>query len=124
MSPNPVPSPVARRLKVAVLADTLPPAGFSGVGNSHLGLYQALKAAGFSVRAYTWLDRQGPAGDDPAIHRRRLPALLLGAGTALLSLGIFSRLHVVPGWGTALVVAGGVLLVGGHLLNLRPVDGP
>lgn len=55
-------------------------------------------------------------------HRRRLPALLLGAGIALLSLGIFSRLHVVPGWGTALVVTGGVLLVCGHLLNLRSVE--
>jgi len=39
-----------RALKVAVLADTLPPAGFSGVGNSHLGLYQALRAAGVDAR--------------------------------------------------------------------------
>lgn len=52
-------------------------------------------------------------------HRRLRPVLLLGAGAGLLAVGVFTRLHYVPGWGTALVVGGGVLLIGGHWLNLR-----
>jgi hypothetical protein len=52
-------------------------------------------------------------------HRRPSPGLLLGAGTTMLAVGVFSRLHVVPGWGTALVVVGGILLVAGHTVNLR-----
>ncbi len=52
-------------------------------------------------------------------HHRLLPGALLGAGIVMLAVGVFSRLHVVPGWGTALVVTGGIALVTGHSLNLR-----
>lgn len=52
-------------------------------------------------------------------HRQRHPAVLLAVGAALLLVGVFSRLHLVPGWGTALVLCGGACLVAGHWLNLR-----
>lgn len=52
-------------------------------------------------------------------HRRPGPPLLLLAGLAVLGTGVFTRLHLVPVWGTAVVVAGGILLVTGHVWNLR-----
>ncbi len=52
-------------------------------------------------------------------HGRRAPLLLLALGAGLLVVGVFTRLHLVPGWGTAVVVAGGACLVGGHWRNLR-----
>lgn len=52
-------------------------------------------------------------------HGRRVPLLLLALGAILLLIGVFSRLHLVPGWGTAVVVAGGACLVAGHWRNLR-----
>jgi hypothetical protein len=56
-------------------------------------------------------------------HGQRLPLLLLALGAALLLLGVFTRLHFVPYWGTAVVVAGGACLVAGHWRNLRCRDG-
>lgn len=52
-------------------------------------------------------------------HRHARPAILLAVGGSLLLVGVFTRLHVVPGWGTALVLAGGACLVAGHWMNLR-----
>jgi len=52
-------------------------------------------------------------------HRQWRPSLLLASGAVLLVLGVFTRLHYVPGWGTALVVCGGACLVAGHWMNLR-----
>jgi hypothetical protein len=52
-------------------------------------------------------------------HRTLRPAILLGAGALVLLLGVFTRLHFVPYWGTAIVVCAGSLLVAGHWLNLR-----
>jgi hypothetical protein len=52
-------------------------------------------------------------------HRRWPPVLGLAAGALLLVLGVFTRLHFVPIWGTVLVVCGGACLVAGHWMNLR-----
>jgi hypothetical protein len=52
-------------------------------------------------------------------HRSLLPGLLMVPGMVALGIGVFSQLHRVPGWGTAIVVFGGALLIGGHLMNLR-----
>ncbi len=52
-------------------------------------------------------------------HRRAGPPLLLLAGLGVLGIGVFTRLHLVPLWGTAVVVSGGLLLVSGHAWNLR-----
>jgi hypothetical protein len=52
-------------------------------------------------------------------HRGLRPAILLVAGALLLLLGVFSRVHFLPYWGTAIVVGAGALLVAGHWLNLR-----
>lgn len=52
-------------------------------------------------------------------HRRAGPPLLLLAGLSVLAVGVFTRLHQLPGWGTGVVVVGGLLLVSGHAWNLR-----
>ena len=54
-----------------------------------------------------------------ARHRSLLPGLLIVPGMIALGIGVFSQLHRVPGWGTAIVLCGGALLISGHLLNSR-----
>lgn len=54
-----------------------------------------------------------------ARHGSLLPGLLMVPGMLALGVGVFSQLHRVPGWGTAIVLCGGTLLISGHLLNLR-----
>jgi hypothetical protein len=53
------------------------------------------------------------------VHRQPGPGVLFAAGVALLGFGVFGSLHYVRFWGTATVLAAGVLLVTGHLWNLR-----
>jgi hypothetical protein len=55
-------------------------------------------------------------------HRRVLPGLLMIPGMLVLGVGVFSQVHRVPGWGTAVVLCGGALLIAGHVLNLRAHD--
>lgn len=52
-------------------------------------------------------------------HRHFLPATLGMIGLGLMGLGMFTSLHWRPLWGSAVVLAGGLLLTSGHLLNLR-----
>jgi hypothetical protein len=52
-------------------------------------------------------------------HGRAGPLVVLALGIAVLLVGVFSRVHAVPLAGTAVVVAGGGLLIGGHLWSLR-----
>jgi hypothetical protein len=52
-------------------------------------------------------------------HGRAGPLVALALGVAVLLVGVFSRVHAVPLAGTAVVVAGGGLLIGGHLWSLR-----
>lgn len=52
-------------------------------------------------------------------HRRLWPSLLALPGLALIGVGVFSRLHNVPVWGSALVLCGGLLMVAAHWRNLR-----
>jgi hypothetical protein len=52
-------------------------------------------------------------------HGRAGPLLVLALGVTVLLVGVFSRLHAVPLAGTGVVVAGGGLLIGGHVWSLR-----
>ena len=98
-----------------------------------LSLWPALwlrqRVIGVEVRWLLWLE-WGLAGASVALaaaaawhgwrrHRLALPPLLLAGGMLLLAIGMFTRLHVVPGWGTLVVVGGGACLVAGHWSNLR-----
>lgn len=52
-------------------------------------------------------------------HGRSGPGVLFGAGVVLLAYGVYGAIHSVRFWGTAAVLAAGLLLVAGHLWNLR-----
>jgi hypothetical protein len=98
-----------------------------------LSLWPALwlrqRVAGVEVRWLLWLEWGLAAASIPLAgaaawygwrrHRLAVPPLLLAGGALLLAIGMFTRLHVVPGWGTLVVVAGGACLVAGHWSNLR-----
>lgn len=92
-------------------------------------LWMRQRIAGVEVRWLLWLE-WGLAATSIALavaaawhgwrrHRRVGPPLLLALGLLLLVSGVFTRLHFVPYWGTAVVVAGGACLVVGHWRNLR-----
>jgi len=56
-------------------------------------------------------------------HRRPWPLLLAVPGLAMMMAGIFTELHWWPLWGSVIVLAGGLLLVTAHLLNLAHLRG-
>lgn len=58
-------------------------------------------------------------GSGYRVHRRLGPGAFFVSGVALLGAGVFGPLHYVRFWGTAMVLLAGVLLVTGHLWNLR-----
>lgn len=61
-----------------------------------------------SIALFAGVRRHGHAG----------PALFFIGGSALLLVGVFTSLHFVRFWGTAVVVAAGTILIGAHLWNL------
>ena len=59
----------SRSYRVAVVSDTLPPAGNSGIGNSHHHLILALRARGCRVRAFTFQDAGSRPGEADLVRR-------------------------------------------------------